>query len=307
MKNQPVLKGGLVVLFLLAMVALPVALTLNSVIHPATLIQHSDNPTPYGYTISLLMFIVPMFLLSLKLKLMPALELQKRAIIITVMLLAPAGIILDILFGNTFFKFENHNAVIGITFPAVGGDLPVEELVFYISGFITILLIYVWGDEIWFEKYNVPDYRGEIKKLSRIFQFHPGSFIAGMSIIVFAVLYKKLLAENSEGFPGYLVYLAIVALTPALALYGTVKKFINWRALSFTMAIVALISLIWEVTLALPYQWWGFNPDAMVGIFIPAWHNLPIEEVILWISVSFATVVTYESIKIWQVLRKARE
>jgi hypothetical protein len=37
----------------------------------------------------------------------------------------------------------------------------------------------------------------------------------------------------------------------------------------------------------------------MMGIFIGAWHRLPIEEIFVWFSVSYATVIFYETIKIW--------
>ena len=67
---------------------------------------------------------------------------------------------------------------------------------------------------------------------------------------------------------------------------------------------MVLISLIWEATLALPYQWWGFQHRAMTGIFIGAWHDLPIEEIVVWFSVSYATIIIYETIKIWLTSRK---
>jgi len=38
------------------------------------------------------------------------------------LLLVPTGLVLDVLFGNSFFVFENHQAVSGWTFPAVGGQ-----------------------------------------------------------------------------------------------------------------------------------------------------------------------------------------
>ncbi len=42
--------------------------------------------------------------------------------------------------------------------PGVGGPVPIEEFVFYLSGFLFILLFYIWNDEFWLEAYNVPDY-----------------------------------------------------------------------------------------------------------------------------------------------------
>jgi hypothetical protein len=56
------------------------------------------------------------------------------------------------------------------------------------------------------------------------------------------------------------------------------------------------------VTLAIPFGWWGYRPEAMVGIHIGAWSGLPIEAVGVWLSVSFTTVIIYEVIKIWQAL-----
>ena len=38
----------------------------------------------------------------------------------------------------------------------------------------------------------------------------------------------------------------------------------------------------------------------MMGIYIGAWHGLPLEEIVVWFSVTFATVILYEVIKIWQ-------
>jgi hypothetical protein len=89
-----------------------------------------------------------------------------------------------------------------------------------------------------------------------------------------------------------------------MAFYKSAKPFINWRAFSFTFFIIVLISLIWESTLALPYQWWGFQNHAMTGIFIGAWHDLPIEEIVVWFSVSYASIIIYETIKIWLTSRK---
>ena len=34
------------------------------------------------------------------------------------------------------------------------------------------------------------------------------------------------------------------------------------------MFMVLLISLLWEVTLALPYGWWNFQDEQMIGLRI---------------------------------------
>lgn len=305
MHNKPYRRAASVVVYLICTLVIPVALTLNSVTAPASIIQNSDNPTPFGYTISLSLFLFPMLALLFWMWRFNKLTFQKKAFLYSMVLLAPTGIILDVLFGNAFFVFENHNAVLGISFPAVGGPLPIEELIFYISGFTTVLLIYLWCDEYWFERYNIPDYSTESQNVVKVLQFHWPSVSIGFGLIILAIAYKKLFSQNTNGFPWYFTYITIVALIPSMAFYQSAKQFINWRAFSFTFFIMVLISLIWETTLALPYHWWGFQDRAMTGILIGAWHNLPIEEIVVWFSVSYATIIIYETIKIGLASRKS--
>lgn len=291
-------KAAAVVLYLICILIIPAALTLRTVVVPGQLVIPSDNPTPLGYTMSLSLFIVPMLALGWWFLRNPHIRFQKKAFWLTVALLFPAGALLDILFGSLFFVFENHHAVLGVSLPAVGGPIPVEEFVFYLTGFIVVLLIYVWGDEYWLARYNVPDYRAEAQQVGRILQFHPGSLIVGALLIAGAITYKVGFS-GEPGFPWYFIYLTMVALVPSMGFFDSARRFINWRAFSFTLIIIVLISLLWEVTLALPYRWWGFNHGAMTGKYIEAWHGLPIEEIVVWVSVSYTTVIVYEVIKIW--------
>jgi hypothetical protein len=60
--------------------------------------------------------------------------------------------------------------------------------------------------------------------------------------------------------------------------------------------------LLWEVTLALPYGWWEYRDNILIGLQIGAWSGLPIEAVCVWLAVTFTTVITYEVIKIWKAL-----
>ena len=99
--------------------------------------------------------------------------------------------------------------------------------------------------------------------------------------------------------------LVVVALVPSMGFFRTVSPFINWRAFGFTFFLILLISLLWEVTLAMPYGWWDFKDAAMIGIRIETWARLPIEEVFLWMAVSYTTVIVYEVVKIWLVLWKS--
>ncbi|MBZ5574118.1 MAG: hypothetical protein LAO09_19815 [Acidobacteriia bacterium] len=85
------------------------------------------------------------------------------------------------------------------------------------------------------------------------------------------------------------------------------RRFINWRALSLTMYFILLISMLWEATLALPYGWWNYQHRAMMGVFIGAWSDLPVEAVLVWLAVTYGTVNLFEAVKIWQASgRRAR-
>ena len=290
--------AGRLVFYIIAVVVIPAALTLLQVREPGTLIVERANPTPYGYTVSLSLFIVPIAGIAYWFYRNPGIRFQKNAFLLSIAVLVPLGIIMDLLFGNLFFTFENRAAVLGISIPAVGGDIPIEEFVFYLTGFILVLLIYVWGDEFWFQAYNIPDYRAVLTPTSRMLVFHPWSVVLGIGLFIGAVLYK-ILYSGEPGFPWYFGYLLAVAVVPAAGLYQSVQGFVNWRAFSFTLIVIVLISLLWEVTLALPYKWWGFQREAMIGIYISPWHDLPIEETVVWLTVSFATIITYETVKIW--------
>jgi len=93
-----------------------------------------------------------------------------------------------------------------------------------------------------------------------------------------------------------------------VSFFPSARRFINWRALSLTMFFILLVSLLWEATLALPYGWWNYQHAAMMGLFIGAWAGLPIEAVLVWLAVSYGTVILFEVVKIWQASgRPARD
>jgi hypothetical protein len=83
-----------------------------------------------------------------------------------------------------------------------------------------------------------------------------------------------------------------------MSFFPAVRRFINWRALSLTLFFMLLVSLLWEVTLAVPYNWWNFQHRQMMGIFISAWSGLPIEEVCVWVAVTYATAIIFEVVKV---------
>lgn len=196
-------KQAFQVVFVAGVLILPAALTLRTVVHPGVLEISSDNPTPAGYTWSLLLFIIPIVALSGWFARRPDLGLARKSFWRTIAVLAPIGFLLDLLFGNAFFTFLNKHATLGIGVPAMGGPIPVEEFVFYLTGFMLVLLSYIWADEYWVSAYNIPDYRAEAKNIPRIAQFHFPSVILGAALIAAAVVYKKLLSSAPDGFPSY--------------------------------------------------------------------------------------------------------
>src|SRR5438132_7109282 len=143
------------------------------------------------------------------------LQFPRKAFWRTIAVLTPVGFLLDLLFGNAFFIFRNKAATLGCEIPAVGGTIPIEEFVFYLTGFMLALLSYIWCDEYWMGAYNVPDYRTAGKAIPRIVRFHVASVVLGVILIAAAILYRKFLSGESDGFPWYFIYLVCASLIPS--------------------------------------------------------------------------------------------
>ena len=280
------------VLAMFSMIAVPAAITLH------TVRVSTQNPTPYGYTVSLLLFIIPIVVIGFWFIPQEGIQVSKKAFWWTIGLLFPLGAALDFFFAQYFFYFPNVQATLGIKAPALGGGVPIEEYVFYLTGFLEVLMLYIWLDEYWLAAYSVPDDDEERIDFDRLLRLHPQSVILAIFLILAAILYKR--NYGGPGFPGYLTFLVLGALLPSAMFLPTARPMINWRAVSLTMFMVVLISLLWEVTLAVPYGWWNFRDDQMVGIRITAWSRLPVEEVFVWVAITYATAIVYEILKRWK-------
>jgi hypothetical protein len=289
-----------IVIAMLAMITLPAAITLRTVHIPVPLMPVDQNSTPHGYTFSLLLFIIPIAFIAGWFLPSEELKIPKRAFGLTLVILVPLGCLLDVVFAQWFFCYPNRGATLGISAPAFGRPVPIEEYFFYLTGFLAVLLLYVWLGEFWLAAYNVIDYPGEAKKMRRLLQFHPTSLILAVVLIGAAWFYKKhfALPEDQAGFPGYFTVLVAGALLPAMSFFPVARRFINWRALSLTLFFMLLVSLLWEATLAVPYNWWNFQHPQMTGLFIGVWSGLPIEEVCVWSAVTYATVIVFEVMKV---------
>lgn len=289
-----------IVVIMLGMVAVPATITLESVRSPATILMTNSDPTPYGYTWSLLLFLVPIVVIAFGFLPREEVKIPRKAFWWTIGILVPLGFATDFFFASRFFLFPNAGATLRIDAPALHKPVPVEEYVFYLTGFIAVLLIYLWLDEYWLAAYNVADYRMESKKIDRLIRVHSPSVILGIALIAAAVVYKKAFSPIREGFPEYFTFLVLAAFVPAAGFFPTARRFINWRAFSLTLFLILLVSLLWEATLAVPYQWWDYQPKQMIGIRIGAWSGLPVEAVCVWIAVTYATVIIFEVVKLWQ-------
>jgi hypothetical protein len=296
--------GALAVAAMLAMVAIPAGIALHSVRVPAVLEVNNPNPTPYGYTLSLSFFFIPILIIGGWFLPREGLRIPQRAFWRTILILVPFGCALDFFLARYFFFFHNPGATLRILAPALGHWVPLEEYIFYSSGFIAVLLIYIWLDEYWLSAYRPQDYLMEAKTIRRLLVFHSTSVYVGAALVILAELYKKNLSPAPAGFPGYFTFLVVAALIPGAGFFAEARRFINWRAVSLTLFIILLISLLWEGTLAVPYGWWGYQTGQMMGLFIGAWSGLPIEAVCLWIAVTYVTVIIFTIMKLWDASGK---
>jgi hypothetical protein len=208
------------------------------------------------------------------------------------------GIVLDFLLGYLTLRFPGCSEPPGagpylLCLPAVGGRIPVEELLFYAMGPVAMVLVYACADELWLSRYNPPDDLVDLK----LIQPSRNLIIAAAGVAV-AVL---VLWRVNGTFPTYFVFLAAGALLPAIFFYRAIGNLTNWPAFAVTLLYVLVTSLIWEVTLAIPRQWWGYEPSGMIGLTIAAWSRgdaiFPVEAAVVWLFAPFSSILIYEFAK----------
>ena len=304
MSRKPLHTDFKVLLGIVAVLVIPFALTLRAIRQARPLVSDlASNPSPRGYTWSLSLFVIPVAALTAWLWRRKYNPIQKRAFWLTTALVAGCGILLDVFFGLSFFTFANRQATLGPTFWGYTFGhgwqqaIPIEELGFYVFGILAVLLVYVWGDEFWFGAYNVDDGPRRSTRLREVISFHPGSAIFGIVVFALGWLFKKFGPHPwHEGFPGYFLFLTAVAITPSILFFPVANPYINWRAFSLAFVFILLVSLFWEATIAVPYQWWGYQPRQMLGLLLNGFSGLPVEAPILWLAVTWGTVIVYETI-----------
>lgn len=256
-----------------------------------------------GYTVSLLFFLAPALILCGRLAGAPRADL--RALAATALSGGLGGLVLDGLFAQRFFSFPAVESTLGWTLPALpwtegAATFPIEELFFYVTGSLFIAALYVWCDLSF-----VPEPEGRHARVARplrspfVLDVRPAAIAA---LVVLAAWAVRAALDGPAGPPEYLSFqAAMLGLLGAVA-WRIARLTINWRAFVVTQLTVLLVSLCWEVTLALPRGWWGYRESAMLGVFVAPWHGLPIEAAIMWFGASWGLCVVVEFYRV--VLRR---
>jgi hypothetical protein len=303
MKERP-LREIFVILGMLLSMAIPVALTQATVRVPPWAMHIKDNPTPYGYTVSLLLFLVPIFFVA-QWHIRKSKRFDQKAFLWSAAVMAGIGTVLDIAFGYHFFEFPNTGATLGIrirawdwsTMSFVPDYLPVEEFGFYILGAIFMAAVYLWAGQNWVSQYERDDY-------DKAAELHPGLIQVSLPVVVFWLMGLAMGVGygivQGGGIPGYFLFVWVAGLLPTVALVRALKDFVNWHAMAFTFIALVFASIIWEASLAVPYLWWTYRPEQMLGIFIPGWANLPLEAVLVWCIGVWDAVLIYEFFRVFQ-------
>jgi hypothetical protein len=296
-------------LAILLAVVVPATITLERIFESALTFRPTHDASPRGYTISLIIFIVPVVaLLSWFWRVHAVNDFRRVAFRQTLTVLVPAGFFLDIVLGGFLLRFPNPGATIG--FNLWGFDfsdfrfhrtLPIEEFAFYALGFAAMLLVYIWCDEVWLNRYNANSYDDRRLHPPFLIQVQLGNVWPAIVAFALALVWKKYGPHaHHEGWPMYFMFLLGAALLPALVCYPVVRAYVNWQALSLTTTWLLLTCLLWEVTLAMPFGWWAYDHTYMMGLHVSAWHNLPVEAVFVWLVVTFAATFVYEMFKVRQ-------
>ncbi len=264
--------------------------------------------SPLGYTYSLALFGFPLLALAgWFLGHRRKSPLHGKAFGLTLLAVFPLWCVIDLLLANRFFLFPNKNAHIDPMFwgfEAGKGwtrSIPYEEFAFYLGAVMVLVLLYLWASEVWYSRYNLPD--GEYRRLARttppLVEVNWRTVWLGLASLATVILYKKLGPHPyHDGLPEYFMLLWALATIPTALLVRRLSPFMNDRALLFTIMASLLVSLLWEVTLALPNGWWNYRHEHMMGLFIVPWTHLPFEETLLWPISGWSNVLLFELFRV---------
>ena len=292
-------------------------------IHDPPLWDHDTYTLRYGYTYSLILLVVPLLGLSLWYYLVRRydkdgrLKALMRAVVNNTLLTGILFVVFDAIFASLLFDFPDPRSVLHFRFPGYTwkGDcstiwhiyrltscyektIPYEEVAFYLLGAAVLRGMYLWASEDFLVLYTMEhsEYMTEARRVKRLLSVN-WRVVALMAAILAAGIWFKHRIDGG-GYPTYLLLETLIISSPMVFLYTRVRPFINTRALLMVIVLQVLVSLIWEVTAALPYGWWSYERDQMIGKLVNPWSDLPIEACLFWIAVGWSAMFAHESTKI---------
>src|SRR5207244_11755148 len=121
--------NALVVVAMLAMVAVPAGIALHTVRIPAPTQTPPADATPYGYTVSLLLFIIPIIVIGWWFVPQEGIKIPKRAFSRTISVLFIAGCAWHYFFANRFFSYRNPGDTLRISAPDLRETTTIEDSV----------------------------------------------------------------------------------------------------------------------------------------------------------------------------------
>lgn len=296
----------LALVWMVIVVAIPTTLTLRTVEEPPWRARPEMNPSPHGYTISLLLFLFPVLVLGyLHLQKVKPVD-HRRALLWASGTIALLGFALDTFFGYSFFVFRNVGATIGVRLPAwdwgamhwVPAFLPVEEFAFYTLGAICVITLYLWANDNWLADYDPNAHRDKAKQVPALLHISWSSLALWAGLVALGFLAKRF-GPDPEGFPGYFLFLMTLGFLPTFLFARAIAPFVNWRAFGFAFSLLVLVSLMWEATLGVPYDWWNYQVGQMLGFRVLAWSALPVEAVLLWLVIAWDCVIAFELFRVF--------
>jgi hypothetical protein len=217
---------------------------------------------------------------------------RRRAFGWAVLVILAAGSALDLGFGRYILTFGAG--------PYLGelAGVPYEEFLFYLLGPVAMLLVYFWADQHLL-KALAPEERRRSDDGAGLLRFEPGLLAQALALFLAGVALKAVLGGEGPWLPWYFSFLLLSAYLPVLFFWRAVRGLVNWPALSLTVLYTLVTSLVWEQSLGVPLQWWGYQPRAMLGLWVKAWQHgpLPIEALSVWVVAPFACVFFFEVVR----------
>ena len=206
------------------------------------------------YTLSLSFFLAPNILITYCLFKRKLLSIdQKKSFFLNVFFLSMVGVVLDLAFAHLFFSFPNESMVIGINI----FKIPIEEFIFYFSGFYFILGSYIVFNHMAFKnKSYVGNYIRHSKYIERktdlVNEIVNLSIVFYIVCVSFAVIICFHFFNKEGSFPGYATFLAIFAYFPYVIFGKKSFRHLNIESFILTLFTITALSYFWEVELALP-------------------------------------------------------